>query len=225
VRDDSDRATYEEVSERLRRAAHELGAARDATAAAGVLEALARRHADLVDADELVRLRRRIGAESEQASAALDAAAARSREQLREARAGLSGWPHAEVSPQTLAAGFKRSYRRGQRAHRAAVNAPTDENLHAWRRRVKDLRYEAELLRDLDRKRLGKLARRADRLAELLGEDHDLAGLRRLAGDAPRMLELIDRRRARLQRDAIRLGDRVYSKPARRLARGHAWSR
>ena len=97
--------------------------------------------------------------------------------------------------------GLRRIYREGrQRRGRAARGkGPKGRAMHQWRKRVKELRYAAEMLDRSDpggdrepaikrggrkRRRAGqrkaaehirRLARRADELGELLGEDHDLA--------------------------------------------------
>ena len=80
--------------------------------------------------------------------------------------------------------------------------------MHEWRKRVKDLRYAAEMLqrrepsgasrREGKRKRrrererlraqaapLRRLAKRADDLGELLGEEHDLVLLEELVRSCP----------------------------------------
>jgi len=67
---------------------------------------------------------------------------------------------------------------------------------------------------------LEPLAERAEELGDVLGDDHDLAMLRReLAGDPERfggpdvvesILRRIDRRRERLQRRAVSLGRRIF---------------
>ncbi len=116
-------------------------------------------------------------------------------------------------------AGKSRSRSRGGRdAARAA---------HAWRKRVKDLRYAAEILGQRP------LARRADRLAELLGEEHDLvvlAGLLPPPGRAPfkgkrgrrarkDLLARIARRRRRLRKRALHEGELVYGRKPKRFAR------
>jgi hypothetical protein len=88
---------------------------------------------------------------------------------------------------------------------------------------------------DASGKRLRRLGRRSDRLAETLGEDHDLALLAervRAAGRGRRrdgrvlgrrsrkaLLQAIRRRRRRLRRRALRDGDRVYRSPPKRLLR------
>jgi hypothetical protein len=105
--------------------------------------------------------------------------------------------------------------------------------MHKWRKRVKDLRYAAEILG------VRPLARRADTLGELLGEEHDLALLAELLpppGRAPfkgkrgkrarkALLEQIARRRRRLRKRALREGERLYrrkpKKFTRRVRRAH----
>jgi hypothetical protein len=57
-------------------------------------------------------------------------------------------------------------------------------------------------------------------MGQELGEDHDLAVLRRMLNDEPQrfgdpgerelLLTLIDRRRAELEQEAIRLGERFF---------------
>ncbi len=119
--------------------------------------------------------------------------------------------------------------RRGKHSRRAEASV---EALHSWRKRVKDLRYAAETL---DRggksyKPVRRLARRADRLGEMLGEEHDLALLearvrersRQFAGERKthkRLLALIASRRRKLRKRALREGERLYRRPPRRFVR------
>ena len=124
--------------------------------------------------------------------------------------------------------------------------------MHLWRKRVKDLRYIAEMLdrrpqpgsehakssRGED-KRMRKIASRADSLGELLGQDHDLAVLAewvRVNGRRRRtrisrktrrsLLRLIARRRRQLRRQALRDGERLYrARPKKFLRRVRASQR
>jgi len=96
------------------------------------------------------------------------------------------------------------TYRRGRAA---AAKPATDEDLHEWRKRVKDLWYQARLLS------IKRVARDAKALSKLLGDDHDLAVLStELPHDDP-LQPLIGDRRAALQKRARKLGARVYEKP------------
>src|SRR5215472_12272284 len=74
-----------------------------------------------------------------------------------------------------------------------------------------------------------ELAREADRMGDLLADDHDLAVLRQMLTDDPGrcgdegdrevLLALIDRRRAELGREAMLLGRRFFQGGARDFAR------
>jgi CHAD domain-containing protein len=82
-----------------------------------------------------------------------------------------------------LAPGFKRIHRRGRRAYRAARRQPSTENPHELRKRTKYLWYAAQIVRAAAPKKMKRLARRADELSNLIGEDHDLAVLAQRADE------------------------------------------
>src|SRR5262249_4377665 len=120
-------------------------------------------------------------------------------------------------------------YRRAAQAQEAAAADPTVENLHACRKQAKYLRYQLEVLRPLWPERMQELAREADLMGDVLGDDHDLAGLRQLltedperfgdAGDQEVLLALIDRRRAELEAEVLLLGQRFFQDRPRELLR------
>ena len=72
--------------------------------------------------------------------------------------------------------GYLRSYRSGRKAMKACERKPTIEAFHKWRRPVKDLFYQSQVLQPLD----GMKARRraAERLGDRLGKLNDLHLLR-----------------------------------------------
>jgi len=165
---------------------------------------------------ELVRHQREIRQEvlgDEEAFKAVDSA-------MQNALARLDEWTNFHDGWSSVGQGVGRVYRRGRQACAAATEASTVEHLHEWRKQAKYLRYELEVLRPLRPTVLGPLANRLDRLGELLGDDHDLAMLRReVAGDPERfggqeaidpLLSRIDQRRQRLERQAMRLGGAVF---------------
>jgi CHAD domain-containing protein len=124
--------------------------------------------------------------------------------------------------------GLRRTYRRGRKAMRRAQAEPSEENFHEWRKRVKDLWHSLQLLRLASPSRMSKLAKRAHRLSDLLGDDHDLAELRRYAlshrecfedPGALALVGVIDGRRMELQQHAIELGARVYAKRPKRFVK------
>ncbi len=154
---------------------------------------------------------------------------------LRSARARYASWPvegdHrlpgvAAARPlvhsfSTVAGGLARTYRRGRREMRQAFDEPTEHNFHRWRKRVKYLRHQVEILRPLWPEVLEAEARELDRLGEALGEEHDLAVMLRLVAALPDLCpDPVDRsllaaltqhRRAELRTAARILGTRAYA--------------
>jgi CHAD domain-containing protein len=153
---------------------------------------------------------------------------------------------------------LRRIYSQGRRRLRRARKGDGDRAaaMHQWRKRVKDLRYAAEALSRGDahtgprpagvapaasahgqqrtsrgkreREFIAEVARRADRLGERLGEEHDLVVLaqrvRSEGNSYPRgtrraLLRAIDRRRKRLRRLALRDGAGLYARRPKKLAR------
>jgi CHAD domain-containing protein len=126
-------------------------------------------------------------------------------------------------------ASLKRAYKSARRAFDRARLRPTDERLHEWRKQTQYFANEIEIVLRLLPKRYAKTHKRAHKLAEQLGDDHDLALLteevfRHAKGaQAPShddtvqefLAHLAGRRKA-LQRKAFRLGRRLCSSKARR---------
>lgn len=139
---------------------------------------------------------------------------------LEEARREVKRWEVAGDDWDVLKVGVRRIYKRGSEAFHEATEAPTVEGLHEWRKRVKDLWYALDILRPIRPGYTGGRAEVAHKLADLLGDDHDLAVLREVlsaAGDgavdavsAEAILPMIEARRAELRRDALALGRDVY---------------
>jgi CHAD domain-containing protein len=225
----------------LRDAARRLAGARDAEVMVGTLDALLERHPrELGRRRPLLELRKRLVAERAAAERATLGDRTTRGEVLRE----LSGlrerarqWDLPERPGIALVErDLRRIYRDGRKRKRRVARGKdgSARATHAWRKRVKDLRYAAEILGQRS------LARRADKLAELLGEEHDLvvlAGLLPRPGRVPftgrrgrrarkALLARIARRRQRLRKRALREGERLYGrrpkKFARRVRRVHA---
>jgi CHAD domain-containing protein len=148
---------------------------------------------------------------------------------LRQARERVKDWADVPNKWSALGPGLEEVYRRAGAAFDNACADPTVEKLHEWRKQAKYLRYQLEVLRPLWPERMEELAGEADRMGELLGDDHDLAMLRQaLAGDADELgdegdrealLALVDRRRAELQQEALLLGGRFFQDRPRDFAR------
>jgi CHAD domain-containing protein len=141
---------------------------------------------------------------------------------LQEARSHVDIWPIERDDFSALHGGLRRVYKRGRNQLADARAIPSNENLHEWRKHVKYLWYHMRVLRPYWSNMLGELASSLHSLSDTLGDDHDLAELRRVllgslhASGVPHVLtSLIDQRRAELQIAAWSLGQRVYAeKPA-----------
>ena len=213
---------YRNENDALRSVSQHLALLRDATAMPTVLEGLLDRHRDDVDADEIARLRSRLAARGEAAQGdAAEKSVAAALTALRAVRARVDDWPltRDEVTLKPILDGFQRAYTRAQKGYRRAHEHPTTEALHEWRKRVKDVRYGAELLRDADSSRLKQMRRGASKLSDLLGDDHDLAVLAELASDCPSTSRLIDRRRRELQRASFALAERLFARKPGKVAK------
>jgi CHAD domain-containing protein len=133
-------------------------------------------------------------------------------------------WPVNGLKRSDLRAGIIKSYERGRQALAMAERSRTMENLHEWRKRVKDLWHHLGLLQPLCPKILAGPVEELERLGEHLGDDHDAAMLAEAATRVkPRKSEMLARmieaRRVRLQRSAFRLGRHVYAEKPGSFAR------
>jgi CHAD domain-containing protein len=219
----------------FRDAGQELSGLRDADVMLATLGELEPRYPEELPADAGGGLRQALEAHKiRTAAGARQQAAARVVEILAAARERVDGWPLEKDGFEALEGGLKRSYRRGRRALRAARREPTDESLHEWRKRAKDLWYHLTILRETWPPVMEALADEAHELSNRLGDDHDLAVLRAWAHEHATALdgmervhafeELVQRRRAELQREAFELGARLYAdKPKAFIRRLERW--
>ena len=212
----------------LRGAGRQLASARDAEVAVDALEAMVERHPRrLARSAGVAALRGRLLTEREQAQAHTRHGAqvrAIVLGELRAARVDLKRWQPAQGDRRTAREGLQAIYSEGRRREGRARKAKSSAALHEWRKRAKDLRYVAEALE------LRGVARRADRLGETIGEEHDLwllkESVKRHRGcfkhekAARRELEkIIAKRRRRLRKRALRLGRELYREPPKRFVR------
>ena len=139
---------------------------------------------------------------------------------LRAARARAKRWPLGRRGWAVLGAGIKRIYRNGREAFAVAQDDPSQEHLHEWRKQVKYLWHQLQVLQPIQPGQLTALADQAHTLANALGDDHDLAILAHKFLEEPerfpdrgtvhKLADLIAHRRALLQEEAKTLGHRLY---------------
>jgi CHAD domain-containing protein len=158
---------------------------------------------------------------------ALDSSAA----VLRKVDERIEAFPSKEPDLITVKQGMKKVYKAGRAALARVRRRPKTDLLHEWRKQAAYLSNQVELIRALFQVKLKKIGRRSHKLAELLGEDHDLAllkdkigelrGASRLppsAGARQILNKRIERRRRELQGKARRLGKRLYGRSSGRFA-------
>jgi CHAD domain-containing protein len=139
---------------------------------------------------------------------------------LRDARDDVKRWEIDRDGLDVLSAGIQRIYKLGLRMLHEARESPTDEPLHEWRKRVKDLWYALEFLKPVRPAFTESRSEMASKLSDALGDDHDLAVLRMAISDsAPAILTMIDDRRAKLRREAFDLGEAIFNESPKDFAR------
>jgi CHAD domain-containing protein len=127
--------------------------------------------------------------------------------------------------------GLKMTFRSGRKAFSSARKHPTVALLHEWRKQAKYLANEIELAEQIGLLKFKRQRRQAERLGEVLGDDHDLAllsaKLRVLSRDEipgcrsqrKRFEQRIKKKRHKLQQIAHRLGERLYGAPVEKFNR------
>ena len=141
---------------------------------------------------------------------------------LQAARARAHRWRLPRRGWAVLGAGVRRVYRQGTcRRWRSSRRSRRRSSCHAWRKQVKYLWHQLQVLQPLQLGQLTALAEQAHTLADALGDEHDLAVLAQTLLDEPErcpayatrqtLLDLIARRRAHLQAQALALGHQLYA--------------
>jgi CHAD domain-containing protein len=149
------------------------------------------------------------------------------RRRLRTARGAAARWRLGQQGPEPLRAGLQRVYARGRQTMRVAKAEPGAEQLHEWRKEVKYLWQQLQILQPLAPGAIAKLAECAHELSDRLGEDHDLAVLRAKArqnagaflrrGGVRSLHALIDEHQGPLRKKAFSLGARLYREPPKQF--------
>lgn len=244
---------YAREDRALRDAGRSLAGARDAEVMLATLDSLIERHpGKLKRGAGVIALRGVLLRDRDEAlrqSLTDPRGTAQAVAELRACRARVAEWQLPEPSGlELVGASLEDLYRQGRRRHKKAARAKRSDvrHMHQWRKRVKDLRYAAEMLQPAKKgvekgnaKGMRRLARHADHLGEMLGEDHDLAVLaERIVQGAKSspggrtstaiplkrptrktLLKLIAKRRHKLRRRALREGERLYGASPRKFMR------
>ncbi len=195
---------------RYRDAGRMLSGSRDAEVKPETLAALRDRFGDELPAEDSERWARALARERDELTGAARGEAGQIDEARRAIEAGrdrILEWPLETGSRELLEPGLRRSYRQGRRAMKRARADPSARNVHEWRKRAKDLRYQLRIV--------GAPTEQAHAVTDLLGEHHDLTVLaedltRREDIDERRPFEVaIARRQEELLAAALDLGRRL----------------
>jgi CHAD domain-containing protein len=217
---------YSRDNGRYRDAAAKLSAVRDAQVRAETIEALAERFADEPPPGGWGAIHKALVVEEQTED--LEALRAQAADEIEAGRRELRNLSIDGTGAAALCPGLRRAYARGRRRFREAAAKPTDERLHEWRKRSKDLWYHLRLVRAGWRPVLEPLADQAHELSDLLGDDHDLAVLTSDLGELGGSLEPAQRidlegriaaRRSELQSGAFALGERLYAERPKEFAK------
>jgi CHAD domain-containing protein len=240
ARDGIGEETYERENAAFRTAGQRLSAGRDAQVLLETIDSLSERFADELPARVTAVLRSRLEDERKDAEAAAQHDEAGTAAVLNALEGGLTrtpAWTFDNDDFGALSPGLRRIYGRGRKRMRAARKDPSAENLHEWRKRVKDLWHASQIVRPAQPKRLERVSRRAHKLADLLGDGHDLSMLRAYVETHPQcfenqaskkaLLAVIDRRSDALLDKALDLGRRLYKRSPKRFVRKieRGWSK
>ncbi len=149
-------------------------------------------------------------------------------------RSRYRGWPVASAARVTahpdirafrdsyaaIGPGLHRTYRRGRAALSVAAGDRSMHNIHMWRKRVKYLRYQMNVLVNCQPDVIGPATQDLSALGDVLGEEHDYAELGELIAGEPsfvpnpqqrfRYLTSLVAHRMELQAQALRIGARLY---------------
>jgi CHAD domain-containing protein len=223
VRGELGEKTFRRENHALRDAGRPLSTLRDAAVLVKSLDRLVKHFSGRIRPKSVAKLRRQL-LERRRATrkqiVQRDHAISRVVREVRAVRERVDQWPLERRGWKALDDGVLTVYGRGREATIQMASGASDEELHEWRKRAQYLRYHLELLESIWCDILTPLADQTHRLTDLLGDDHDLTVLRRIAAETSEdgtssenelVLALIDQRRAKLQEEARVLGAKLYA--------------
>jgi CHAD domain-containing protein len=225
-----DERAYRRENARLRDAARQLSDVRDDKVLLAVLAELL---ADEQQPDRrrlLERLQARLAKARERHWRAVRASTtlADIRAALGESARHVGAWREPHDAASAPAAALRRMYRKGRKAVKRSAKDPSDEQLHEARKQVKHLAHVVELLaRRAPPKPAKKAIKRASALGDYLGEDHDLAVVEARVLQFPAaparakraLRRRLEKRRARLQKKALKTARKLFRKKTKSALR------
>ncbi len=221
IREKLDAKDYQKENRNLRKVGQALARRRDAEV---LLKTVDKLHAGCHDGQtgEILARLRRVLLERNEEFFHRPPMAPKVKAKLKSARGQIKRWHLGGLKWSDLSCGNQRTYKEGRKALHEAEQTRAPENLHEWRKRVKDMWYQLRVLQPAQPKAIKRRAREMKQLSEYLGDDHDLTMFKEAVKTAKfsktqrKLLdELADSQREKLEQAAFELGRRLYAeKPA-----------
>jgi len=139
----------------------------------------------------------------------------------------VAAWPVKRTGFTALRGGVKRSYRAGREGFRNVVRHPSPTHFHTWRRPVKLLLHQLQILTPIWPLVLHAHAEELHTLSDRLNENHDFDLLRQALEsqietqprDRDSLAALIGLRCREFEAEALPLGERLFSERPREFTR------
>jgi CHAD domain-containing protein len=221
VRDEIGDDVYRRENTRFRDAGRMLAGARDAEVKLETLQSLTARYDGRLSEETLAPFAKALEDERQRESQLDDQGVLeRAVAEIEAGEAAVDDWPLRADDWSLIEPGLERAYRRGRSRFADVRTEASDEAVHEWRKRVKDLWYQLRIVRNAWPEVLNETADQAHELSDLLGDHHDLAVLRDDAlerrelladGELERLLAAVSERQDELADEAIKLGERIYA--------------
>jgi len=215
---------YEFENQFLRDTGRLLSSRRDALVIGQTCDALVEQTPGLREPD-LTKIREAVAAYQHRLVGKL-AASRLSDEAARRLQTAVHRWQNLDSAihdKKAVKKGLKKTYRAGEKRREVTMREPRPENFHEWRKAVKYLRHQVELLEENRGK--ARLAARLKKLGDLLGEDHDYfvveailksPSLRANPG-ARKLRRKIASLQSNLREQSLELGETLYRRPAEKF--------
>ena len=221
VRLELDEETFKKENVYYRDVSRRLSSVRDTAALVETLDKLIERFADQLAESAFQTIRKSLTRSRENEQVDKQKALAEVKKTLTGARERVEKWPLQKNDFSVLGGGLKRIYRQGRLGFTTALEQPSVEHFHEWRKQVKYLWYHMRLLEPTWPTLLKQFASELKTLSDYLNADHDLAMLRARVLEQPgnaddqteieALVALIDQQRGELQVQAQLQGKRVYA--------------
>jgi CHAD domain-containing protein len=141
------------------------------------------------------------------------------------ARSRVFDWPISGDNFKIIKKNLRTLYKQGQRDMYAVFNEAIKENVHEWRKRIKNLWYSMRILSNLWPEIMSPLVTLLGKLSDILGDTNDMFLLKeRIISNQSKfkddqhtkeLINFIDKRIIDLLRDARSIGRKVYSEDSK----------